>query len=159
MNISIWRYYGVTWVLSENILLWYKLLSKIIKIFELKKCRFFHQSWKNRFLLKTKSPNKKRSAYLKSALNFEFNYVPHYIPVFGVKRFKNLSKIAQKATWWVNNIILFTNTYEWTGHAMVFLFYFEKKLNLWTFRRLISLLRLLAARFYRLNRQINQDNL
>ena len=36
-------------------------LSKTIKIFELKKSRFFHQSWKNRFLLKTKSPNKKRS--------------------------------------------------------------------------------------------------
>ncbi len=30
-------------------------------------------------LLKTKSPNKKRSADLKSALNFEFNYVPRYI--------------------------------------------------------------------------------
>ena len=54
-------------------------LSKTIKIFEFKKSRFFHQSWKNRFLLKTKSPNKKRSADLKSALNFEFNYVPHYI--------------------------------------------------------------------------------
>jgi hypothetical protein len=31
---------------------------------------------KNRFLLKNKSPNKKRSVDLKSALNFEFNSVP-----------------------------------------------------------------------------------
>ena len=53
-----------------------------MKIFELKKSRFFHQSWKNRFLLKTKSPNKKRSAYLNSALNFRFNYVPHYIYIY-----------------------------------------------------------------------------
>jgi hypothetical protein len=51
-------------------------LSKTLKIFELQKSRFFHQSWKNRFLLKTKSPNKKQSADLKSALNFEFKYVP-----------------------------------------------------------------------------------
>jgi CDP-diacylglycerol pyrophosphatase len=50
-----------------------------MKIFELKKSRFFHQSWENRFLLTTKSPNKIRSADLKSALNFEFNYVSHYI--------------------------------------------------------------------------------
>jgi hypothetical protein len=50
-----------------------------MKIFEIKKSRFFHQSWKNRFFFKTKSPNKKRSADLKSALNFEFNYVPHNI--------------------------------------------------------------------------------
>jgi hypothetical protein len=50
-----------------------------MKIFELKKSRLFHHGWKNRLLLKTKSPNKKRSADLKSALNFEFNYVPHYI--------------------------------------------------------------------------------
>jgi hypothetical protein len=50
-----------------------------MKIFEIKKIRFFYQNWKIRFLLKTKSPNKKRSANLKSALNFEFNYVPHYI--------------------------------------------------------------------------------
>ena len=54
-------------------------LSRTMKIFDLKKSRFFHQSWKNRFLLKTKSPNKKRSADLKSALNFEFYYVLHYI--------------------------------------------------------------------------------
>jgi len=54
-------------------------LSKTMKIFEFQKSRFFHQSWKNRFLLKTISPNKKRSADLKSALNSEFNYVPHYI--------------------------------------------------------------------------------
>jgi hypothetical protein len=50
-----------------------------MKIFEFIKNRFFHQSWKNRFLLKTKIPNKKRSADLKSALNFKFNYVPHHI--------------------------------------------------------------------------------
>jgi hypothetical protein len=50
-----------------------------MKIFEFNKSLFFHQSWKNRFLSKTKSPNKKRSADLKSALNFEFNYVPHCI--------------------------------------------------------------------------------
>jgi hypothetical protein len=54
-------------------------LSKTMKIFEFKISRFFHQSWKNRFLLKTKSPKKKRSADLKSVLNFEFNYVPHFI--------------------------------------------------------------------------------
>ena len=53
-------------------------LSKTMKIFELKKSRIFHQSWINRFLLKTKSPNRKRSADLKSALNSELNYVPHY---------------------------------------------------------------------------------
>ena len=50
-----------------------------MKIFEFKKGDFFHQSWKYRFLLKTKGPNKKRSADLKSALNSELNYVPHYI--------------------------------------------------------------------------------
>jgi hypothetical protein len=54
-------------------------LSKTLKIFEFQKSQYFHQSWKNRFLLKTKSPNKKRSEDLKSALNFDFNYVPHYI--------------------------------------------------------------------------------
>jgi hypothetical protein len=54
-------------------------LSKTLKMFEFKKSRFFNQSWKNRFLLKTKSPNKKRSADLKSAFNSEFNYVLHYI--------------------------------------------------------------------------------
>jgi hypothetical protein len=48
-------------------------------MFEFKQSRFFDQSWKNRFLLKTKNPNKKRNADLKSALNFKFNYVPHYI--------------------------------------------------------------------------------
>jgi hypothetical protein len=48
-------------------------LSQTLTIFEFQKSRFFHQSWKNRFLLETKSPNNKRSAYLKSALNFEFN--------------------------------------------------------------------------------------
>jgi hypothetical protein len=47
-----------------------------MKIFEFQKSRFFHQSRKNRFLFKTISPNKKRSADLKSALNSEFNYVP-----------------------------------------------------------------------------------
>jgi hypothetical protein len=50
-----------------------------MKLFELKKSRFFHQSWKNLFLSKTKSPNKKRIADLKSALNFKFNFAPHYI--------------------------------------------------------------------------------
>ena len=54
-------------------------LSKTMKIFEFNKSLFFHQSWKNRFLLKTKSLNKKRSTDLESALNFEFNYVLHYI--------------------------------------------------------------------------------
>ena len=54
-------------------------LSETMKIFEFQKGRFFHQSYKNLFLLKTKSPNNKRSVDLKSALNFEFNYVPHYI--------------------------------------------------------------------------------
>ena len=49
------------------------------KNFWIKESRFFHQSWKNRFLLKPKSPNKKRSADSKSALNSEFNYVLHYI--------------------------------------------------------------------------------
>jgi hypothetical protein len=42
-------------------------LSKTLKNFELKK---------NRFLLKTKNPNKKQSADLKSALNSTFNFVP-----------------------------------------------------------------------------------
>jgi hypothetical protein len=55
-----------------------------MKIFEFRKSRFFHQSWKNRFLLKTKSPNKKRSADLKSALNFEFNYIPPIIYDFDI---------------------------------------------------------------------------
>ena len=45
-----------------------------MKIFEFQKSRFFHQSCKNLFLSKTKSPNKKRSADLKSAS--KFNYVP-----------------------------------------------------------------------------------
>ncbi len=54
-------------------------ISKTLKIFEFQKSRFFHWSWKNRFLLKTKNPNKKRSADSKSALNSEFNDVPHYI--------------------------------------------------------------------------------
>ncbi len=40
---------------------------------------WFFTSSKNRFLLKTKIPNKKRSADSKSALNSEFNYVPHHI--------------------------------------------------------------------------------
>ncbi len=54
-------------------------LSKTLKIFEFQKSRFFQQSWEYRFLFKTKSPNKKRSVDLKSALNSTFNYVLHYI--------------------------------------------------------------------------------
>ena len=45
------------------------MINKKIK-FELKK---------NRFLLKTNSLNEKLSADLKSAINFESNYKPHYI--------------------------------------------------------------------------------
>ncbi len=88
MNVSMWCYYDVTWVLSENKLLRYILYQKTIKNFEFKKSRF----WINRFLLKTKSPNKKRSADLKSALNFEFNYVHHYIWVWVRHRVRSILK-------------------------------------------------------------------
>ncbi len=58
MNMSKWRYYSVTWVLSENILLWYILYQKTINKFEFKKVDFFIKIGKNRFLLKTKSLSK-----------------------------------------------------------------------------------------------------
>jgi hypothetical protein len=41
MNISMWRYYSVTWVLSENILLWYILYQKPWKFLNSKKVDFF----------------------------------------------------------------------------------------------------------------------
>jgi hypothetical protein len=50
-----------------------------MKIFEFKKVNFFIKVGKIDFYWKLKVNIKKRSADLKSALNFEFNYVPHYI--------------------------------------------------------------------------------
>ncbi len=54
MNISMWRYYSATWVLSENILLWYILYQKPWKFLNSKKVDFFIKVGKIDFYWKLK---------------------------------------------------------------------------------------------------------